>query len=287
MALLASSLLAAGAASAKADQPLSTMNGFRLGDAGVLCTAQIRSADRRLTGVFDRAYVADLPRCRQRRRQPDRRAPRRSTLRPRKASSSRARSPALRQPAAKSKMSERSPASIAAMTPASSITNATTCPAARTNYLVEGLAGYDPALRLALASVVTDRMQQGVGPGRRRPRSATRLLSPGRRPAPSIRPQHGTEAYARNNGGRFAEVGRSSSKISPIARAMMPHRAPRRSPTRACSSRTSPISLPPSVFFRRRARLAEGQWRHPAPAPQLSRDQCSSTSMTPTAHSLH
>ena len=33
------------------------MNGFRLGDAGVLCTAQIRSADRRLTGVFDRAYV--------------------------------------------------------------------------------------------------------------------------------------------------------------------------------------------------------------------------------------
>ena len=31
----------------------------------------------------------------------------------------------------------------------------------KTNYLVEGLAGYDPALRLALASVVTDRPQKG------------------------------------------------------------------------------------------------------------------------------
>ena len=46
LALLASSLLAAGAASAKGDPPLSIMNGFRLGDAGVLCTAQIRPAAR-------------------------------------------------------------------------------------------------------------------------------------------------------------------------------------------------------------------------------------------------
>src|SRR5215218_11273606 len=55
-ALLASSLLAAGAAAGK-DPPLSLANGFRLGDAGVLCTAQVRPADRRLTGVFDRAYI--------------------------------------------------------------------------------------------------------------------------------------------------------------------------------------------------------------------------------------
>src|SRR6476620_2134556 len=57
LALLASSLTAANTAFARADPPLSTVNGFRLGDAGVLCTAQIRSADRRLSGVFDRAYV--------------------------------------------------------------------------------------------------------------------------------------------------------------------------------------------------------------------------------------
>jgi hypothetical protein len=57
LALLASSLLVAGAAAAKKDPPLSTLNGFRLGDAGVLCTAQVQPADRRLTGVFDRAYV--------------------------------------------------------------------------------------------------------------------------------------------------------------------------------------------------------------------------------------
>src|SRR5688572_25476685 len=55
-ALLASSLLAAGAMAAK-QPPLSIANGFRLGDAGVLCTAQVRPADRRLTGIFDRAYI--------------------------------------------------------------------------------------------------------------------------------------------------------------------------------------------------------------------------------------
>src|SRR5215203_5762843 len=55
-ALLASSLLAAGAMAAR-PSPLSIANGFRLGDAGVLCTAQVRPADRRLTGVFDRAYI--------------------------------------------------------------------------------------------------------------------------------------------------------------------------------------------------------------------------------------
>src|SRR4029453_3175742 len=55
-ALLASSLLAAGVATGK-EPPLSITNGFRLGDAGVLCTAQVRPADRRLTGVFDRAYI--------------------------------------------------------------------------------------------------------------------------------------------------------------------------------------------------------------------------------------
>src|SRR4051812_3840931 len=54
-ALLASSLLTAGVAAAK-ERPLSISNGFRLGDAGVLCPAQGRPADKRLTGVFDRAY---------------------------------------------------------------------------------------------------------------------------------------------------------------------------------------------------------------------------------------
>ncbi len=73
-----------------------------------------------------------------------------------------------------------------------------------TSYLAEGLAGYDPALRLALASVVTDRAQSGAV------QVATTEVSD---PAAFARVQAGaldpagarTEAYIRNNAGRFAE----------------------------------------------------------------------------------
>ena len=54
-------LLAAAAwpqiASAQSQLPLSYRNSFRLGDAGVLCTAQIKPTDARLGGIFDRAYL--------------------------------------------------------------------------------------------------------------------------------------------------------------------------------------------------------------------------------------
>ena len=36
--------------------PIANRNSFRLGDAGVMCTAQSRPQDARLTGIFDRAY---------------------------------------------------------------------------------------------------------------------------------------------------------------------------------------------------------------------------------------
>src|SRR5262249_34378199 len=36
--------------------PLSTRSSFRLGEAGVLCTAQIKPTDPRLSGIFDRGY---------------------------------------------------------------------------------------------------------------------------------------------------------------------------------------------------------------------------------------
>ena len=53
-------LLMAGAAvapsSAHAETPLSVRSSFRLGDAGVLCTAQVRPTDPRLSDIFDRAY---------------------------------------------------------------------------------------------------------------------------------------------------------------------------------------------------------------------------------------
>ena len=37
--------------------PLSTRDSFRLGDAGVLCTAQAKPTDERLRGMFDRGYL--------------------------------------------------------------------------------------------------------------------------------------------------------------------------------------------------------------------------------------
>jgi CHAT domain-containing protein len=73
------------------------------------------------------------------------------------------------------------------------------------SYLVEGLAGYDPALRLALASVVNDRPVAGEI------RVASTEVSD---PAAFARVQAGLleandavdEGYTRNNGGRFAEA---------------------------------------------------------------------------------
>ena len=203
-ALLASSLIVAGTASAaKKDPPLSTLNGFRLGDAGVLCTAQVRPADPRLTGVFDRAYVLT---CRD-------------------AASAVGSIIAVRR--AVDLATEQSVIKAGALTcsaPASATVDhvgtvaSLTCrdeatkldykryyvTRGRTNYLVEGLAGYDPALRLALASVVTNKLQTGSV------QVATTEVSDA---AAFARTQAGaydpaaarTEAYARNNGGRFAE----------------------------------------------------------------------------------
>src|SRR5688500_8854397 len=39
------------------EPPIANRNSFRLGDAGVNCTAQVRPQDQRLTGIFDRAYL--------------------------------------------------------------------------------------------------------------------------------------------------------------------------------------------------------------------------------------
>src|SRR5688500_11378743 len=54
-------LLAAAAwpqiATAQSQLPLSYRDSFRLGDAGVLCTAQSKPTDPRLGGIFDRAYL--------------------------------------------------------------------------------------------------------------------------------------------------------------------------------------------------------------------------------------
>ena len=48
--------IAAPAMAAPRELPLSVRNSFRIGDAGVLCTAQNAPADPRLQGIFDRGY---------------------------------------------------------------------------------------------------------------------------------------------------------------------------------------------------------------------------------------
>lgn len=200
-------MLLAGAAIAPVtaiagEPPLAIKPSFRLGDAGVLCTAQIRPTDQRLTGMFDRAYLLT---CR------DAAAPIGSVL-------------AVRH--------ELDPAAAQGVTPVrqleckaeetANVDNVGTVRTVqcrddagidyrryaiqrgRTFYLAEGLAGYDPALRLALASVVTDRAQKGAV------QVATTEVSD---PAAFARIQAGaldpagarTEAYNRNNAGRFAE----------------------------------------------------------------------------------
>ena len=203
LALLASALIAASAVAARKDPPLSTMNGFRLGDGGVLCTAQVRPADRRLTGVFDRAYILT---CR------DAASAVGSLIAVRRAidiatEQSVIKSGALTCAAPASAKVENvgTVSSLNCRDEASKLDyRRYLVSRGRTNYMVEGLAGYDPALRLALASVVTNKLQSGSI------QVATTEVSDA---AAFARTQAGafdpaaarTEAYARNNGGRFAE----------------------------------------------------------------------------------
>jgi CHAT domain-containing protein len=201
-ALMASSLLAAGAVAAK-DPPLSIANGFRLGDAGVLCTAQVRPADRRLTGVFDRAYILT---CR------DAASAVGSLIAVRRAvdiageeSVIKAVTLACGAPASATVENVGTVASLNCRDEQSKLDyRRYLVSRGKTNYLVEGLAGYDPALRLALASVVNDKVQTGTI------QVATTEVSDA---AAFARTQAGaydpsaarTEAYTRNNAGRFAE----------------------------------------------------------------------------------
>jgi len=222
-------LLMAGAAAAPAmaaEPPLSIKSSFRLGDAGVLCTAQIRPTDPRLTGMFDRAYQLT---CR------DAAGPVGSVL-------------AVRRPV--DPATERSALPVSGLSckaeEVSTIENVGTVRSltcrdvaagidyrryavqrSKTFYLAEGLAGYDPALKLALASVVTNRLQKGAV------QVATTEVSD---PAAFARIQAGsldpagarTEAYSRNNAGRFAEsaeffeslAGRDGNEPSSLAEAL-------------------------------------------------------------------
>ncbi|MCW1384842.1 CHAT domain-containing protein [Novosphingobium sp. KCTC 2891] len=195
-------LSAALPASAKAP-PLSIRNSFRIGSSGVMCTAQNAPGDARLVGMFDRSY----------------------RLTCRDAAGAVGTLIAVRRDVvAASEPSAMPGVQVECAAPAKAVIDqlgeveslACRDPRSRVDYrryvvrrggvtyFVEGLAGYDPALRLAVASVVADRPVEGEV------RVATTEVSD---PAAFARIQAGQldqlgardEGYLRNNGGSFAE----------------------------------------------------------------------------------
>ncbi|WP_375290286.1 CHAT domain-containing protein [Qipengyuania sp.] len=192
------------------DTPLSIRNSFRIGDAGVLCTAQNSPGDRRLKNMFDRSY----------------------RLTCRDAASAIGTLVAVRRPVQIGQL----PSAIASAE--------ISCGAAGEDriegvgmaatlscedggvayrryaverdgvtYLVEGLAGYDPALRLALASVVNDRAMPGTVQVAQTEAGDAAAFA--RVQAGALDPLGARdEAYVRNNSGRFAESGQFFESIA-------------------------------------------------------------------------
>ncbi|NML93447.1 CHAT domain-containing protein [Novosphingobium olei] len=189
-------------ASAKAP-PLSIRNSFRIGSSGVMCTAQNAPADARISGMFDRSYRLT---CR------DAAGAVGSLIAVRREVAPAMEPSALpgvaldcAQPGSATIEGLGDVLSLACRDPRSRVDyRRYLVRRGGVSYFVEGLAGYDPALRLALASVATDSPVPGEV------RVASTEVSD---PAAFARVQAGQldqsgardEGYLRNNGGSFAE----------------------------------------------------------------------------------
>ncbi|UAB78758.1 CHAT domain-containing protein [Erythrobacter sp. SCSIO 43205] len=203
-AVLALSGAAMVTPAASQDQPLSILTSFRVGDEGVRCSAQNSPTEKRLVGMFDRAY----------------------RLTCRDAAGDVGKLLVLRDAKGVKATPESAGEGAQCAAPEEAIIEQVgevtkhTCNEAKfgvayrsytlerdgRTYLVEGLAGYDPVLRLALASVINDRPLPG------KIEVAQTEVSDA---AAFARVQAGAlnefdalnEAYVRNNSGRFAESG--------------------------------------------------------------------------------
>lgn len=192
------------APAASQDASLAFRSNFRVGNAGVRCSAQNAPAEERLNGMFDRAY----------------------RLTCRDAASSIGTMLAVRNDKNLDLTPSGAGASASCNAPETDTIEQVgevtkrTCTSSEngvtyrsysvriggTTYLAEGLAGYDPVLRLALASVYNDRALPGTI------QVAQTEVSDA---AAFARVQAGSlsqfdalnEAYLRNNSGRFAESG--------------------------------------------------------------------------------
>ncbi|HEU4969169.1 CHAT domain-containing protein [Sphingomonas sp.] len=196
-AAAASAALAQPAYAAPSD-PLSIQESFRIGNAGVRCTAQLRPLDAKLQGMFDRGYAIV---CR------DAAAPVGNLY-------------ALKggDQARLAEADRHCEVPKAAEVPGLAGVSAQDCEGADklnyrtysverdgTLYASQGLTGYDSALKLGLASIVTDRPVDG---------EVQVAVTAAGDPAAFARVQAGaldpegalTEAYARNNSGSYAEA---------------------------------------------------------------------------------
>ncbi|MEH3101188.1 CHAT domain-containing protein [Sphingomonas adhaesiva] len=211
LGMLAAVALSIGAGGA-ADAPLSSRASFRIGTSGVLCSAQVRLSDPVLGGMFDRGYAIT---CRD-------------------AAAPVGRLYALRGPQDRSAVVTRSngePLTCIAPTretiakvgavAVSQCTGGTTglpyrlyaVQRGRTQLLAIGLAGYDPALRLGLVSLATDRPAEGA---------VEVAATAAGDPAAFARAQAGaldasaalSQAYERNNAGNFAEAAEFFASLS-------------------------------------------------------------------------
>lgn len=183
--------------------PLSLRNTFRIGTGGVICSAQNTPLDPRLNSMFDRGYRLS---CR------DAAGAVGTVVAVRRAIEIGALPTAM--PGAEINCEAATKTEIAEV----GAVDAVTCHDKRAgldykryatrregvSYFVEGLAGYDPALKIAMASVVTGRQVKGDI------QVASTEVSD---PAAFARVQAGQldkldardEGYQRNNGGRYAE----------------------------------------------------------------------------------
>lgn len=203
---------AADSAAVRPPQDIAVANSFRIGNSGVLCTAQVNPLDPNLHGMFDRAYAIT---CRD-------------------ASAAVGHLYALRstRAAVVAEMLAAQPEQLSCEAPVSGELEAigkvavTHCVAAsgvkytayavqrhNTLYVAEGLSGYDSALRLGLRTIFANRAITGAI------EVATTAAGD---PAAFARVQAGTlnpdtalsMAYLRNNEGSFAEAGEFFETLS-------------------------------------------------------------------------
>lgn len=205
LALLGTVLVPAEVA-ARSD-PISVRSSFRIGSAGVVCTAQIASRDPRLSDMFDRAYTLS---CR------DAAGPVGTLVALRGALADDAPPPPGVPAAAgpgrtcgavgRAQIDELGDVrAVLCRDPASGLDyRRYALVRGDTSYQVEGLAAYDAALRLALASVVQNRAVPGeirVATTEVTDAAAFARLQAGLLDPRGVR----GEGYLRNNGSSFAE----------------------------------------------------------------------------------